>query len=334
MYNITLIDGDGIGPEITKSVVEIIKAAGVEINWDFQLAGARAYKKYGDTIPEETIKSIEKNKICLKAPITTPIGTGFKSVNVALRRHFDLYANVRPSKNLPAIQTPFDNVDLVIIRENTEDIYAGIENKIDEETIHGVKLITKKGCKRICEFAFDYAIKNNRKKVGVVTKANISKLADGMFLNVFREVSQNYKEIETHEILVDNLCMQLVQKPSQFDVLVMPNLYGDIVSDLCAGLIGGLGVAQSANIGKDCAIFEAVHGSAPDIAGQNIANPTGLLKSACMMLNHIGENNAAQKIENALFEFLKEGKILTKDLKGNATTSEFTNEIIKKIQIA
>ena len=333
MYNITLIDGDGIGPEITKSVVDIIESAGVKINWEYCLAGARAYEKFGDTIPDETIKSIEKNKICLKAPITTPIGTGFRSVNVALRRHFDLYANVRPSKNLPAVQTPFSNVDLVIIRENTEDIYAGLENKVDEETIHGIKLITKKGCKRICEFAFEYAIKNNRKEVGVVTKANISKLADGMFLNTFREVSKNYPQISTKEILVDNLCMQLVQNPSQFDVLVMPNLYGDIVSDLCAGLIGGLGVAQSANIGLDCAIFEAVHGSAPDIARKGIANPTGLLRSACMMLNYIGEKEAAKNIENALFEVLKEGKILTKDLGGNSSTEEFSKEIIKKLSV-
>ena len=333
MYNITLIDGDGIGPEITQAVVEIIEAAGVKISWDRQLAGARAYEKYQDTIPNQTIESIEKNKVCLKAPITTPIGTGFKSVNVALRRHFDLYANVRPSKNLPAIKTPFNDVDLVIIRENTEDIYAGIEHKIDEETIHGVKLITKKGCKRICEFAFNYAIKNNRKKVGVVTKANISKLADGMFLNTFREVAKKYNNIETHEILVDNLCMQLVQKPSQFDVLVMPNLYGDIVSDLCAGLIGGLGVAQSANIGESCAIFEAVHGSAPDIAGMGIANPTGLLRSACMMLNYLGETKASENIEKALFKVLQEGKILTKDLGGLATTEEFKKEIIKKLEV-
>jgi len=333
IYDITLIDGDGIGPEITQAVVEIIDAVGVKINWDKQLAGARAYERYQDTIPEVTIKSIEKNKICLKAPITTPIGTGFKSVNVGLRRHFDLYANVRPSKNLPNVKTPFSNVDLVIIRENTEDIYAGIEHKIDDETIHGIKLITKKGCERICDFAFQYAIKNNRTKVGVVTKANISKLADGMFLNTFREVAKNYQNIETHEILVDNLCMQLVQKPSQFDVLVMPNLYGDIVSDLCAGLIGELALAQSANIGTSCAIFEAVHGSAPDIAGQNIANPSGLLRSAIMMLNYIGENNAASSIENALFEVLKEGKILTKDLGGNSTTSEFKEEIIKKLSV-
>ena len=333
IHNITLIDGDGIGPEITEAVVKIIEAAGVKINWDKQLAGVRAFEKYNTVLPDETIKSIEKNKIALKAPITTPIGTGFKSVNVQLRRHFDLYANVRPSKNIPSIKTPFDNVDLVIVRENTEDIYAGIENVIDNDTIHGVKLITKKGCERICKFAFDYAIKNNRKKVGVVTKANISKLADGMFLNTFREVLQNYPQIETHEILVDNLCMQLVQNPSQFDVLVMPNLYGDIVSDLCAGLIGGLGVAQSANIGYDCAIFEAVHGSAPDIANKGIANPTGLLRSAVMMLNYIDEKDSAKKIENALFEVMKEGKYLTKDLGGSATTKEFSEEIIKKLSV-
>ncbi|MBR2069725.1 MAG: isocitrate/isopropylmalate dehydrogenase family protein [Candidatus Gastranaerophilales bacterium] len=329
IHNITLIDGDGIGPEITKSVVEIIKACGVEINWDYQLAGARAYEKYNSVLPDDTLKSIEKNKIALKAPITTPIGIGFKSVNVQLRRHFDLYANVRPSKNLPAIKTPFNDVDLVIIRENTEDIYAGLETKVDENTIHGIKLITRQGCERIVEFAFQYALKNNRKEVGVVTKANISKLADGMFLNCFREIAQKYPNINTREILVDNLCMQLVQKPSQFDVLVMPNLYGDIVSDLCAGLIGGLGVAQSANIGQDCAIFEAVHGSAPDIAGQGIANPTGLLRSAVLMLEYINETNSAKRIEQALFEVLKNGVHLTRDLGGNATTKEFTNEIIK-----
>lgn len=331
MYNITLIDGDGIGPDITKSVVDIIDACGVKINWDLCLGGIRALEKEGDVLPKSTLDSIEKNKIALKAPITTPIGKGFKSVNVQLRRHFDLYANVRPSKNLPNIKTPFSDVDLVIIRENTEDIYAGLENQVDENTIHGIKLITREGSRRICDFAFQYAIKNNRKEVGVVTKANISKLADGMFLNVFREVATNYPNIKTREILVDNLCMQLVQKPSQFDVLVMPNLYGDIVSDLCAGLIGGLGVAQSANIGKDCAIFEAVHGSAPDIAGLGIANPTGLLRSAIMMLHYIGEIKAAKNIEQALFKTLLEGKVLTKDLSGSATTKEFTDKIISNL---
>jgi len=331
-YNITLIDGDGIGPEISQSVVEILDASGVKINWDKQIAGIRAYDIHNDVLPKQTIESIEKNKVCLKAPITTPIGTGFKSINVQLRRLFDLYANTRPSKNLPNIKTPFENVDLVIIRENTEDIYAGLENEIDEDTIHGIKLITRQGCNRICEYAFEYALKNKRNEVGVVTKANISKKADGMFLNCFREIAKKYPNIKTREILVDNLCMQLVVNPSQFDVLVMPNLYGDIVSDLCAGLIGGLGVAQSANIGKDCAIFEAVHGSAPDIAGKNIANPTGLLRSALMMLEYLGEFETAQKIETALFEVLKEGKTLTKDLGGSASTKEFSEEIIKKLK--
>lgn len=331
IHNITLIDGDGIGPEITSAVVDIIEAANVKINWDKCLAGARAFEKFGDVLPEETLESIETNKIALKAPITTPIGTGFKSVNVQLRRHFDLFANVRPSKNLPGIKTPFSDVDLVVVRENTEDIYAGIENKIDENTIHGIKLTTKEGSRRICDFAFQYALKNNRREVSVVTKANISKLADGLFLNTFREVAKNYPDITAKEILVDNLCMQLVMNPSQFDVLVMPNLYGDIVSDLCAGLIGGLGLAQSANIGSNCAIFEAVHGSAPDIAGKNLANPTGLLRSTILMLNYIGEVEAAKKIEKALFEVLATGGILTRDLGGCATTEEFKNEIIRKM---
>ena len=335
-HNITLLEGDGIGPEISKSVIKIIEAANVKINWEKCLAGNNAFLKYGEVLPDETLQSIKKNKIVLKAPITTPIGEGFSSVNVQLRRYFDLFANVRPSKNLPNIKTPFDNVDLVIIRENTEDIYAGIENQIDENTIHGIKLITKKGSERICDYAFQYAIKNNRKEVAVVTKANISKLADGLFLKCFRNIAKKYPEIKTREILVDNLCMQLVMKPSQFDVLVMPNLYGDIVSDLCAGLIGGLGIAYSANIGKyqndNFAIFEAVHGSAPDIAGKNLANPTGLLRSAIEMLKYINENSAAEKIEKALFEVFKEGKILTPDLGGSHTTEEFTNEIIKKVK--
>lgn len=335
-HNITLIEGDGIGPEISYWVVEIIKAAKVKINWEKKLAGSVAFEKTGELIPKETLESIEKNRVCLKAPITTPIGTGFKSINVQLRQKFNLFANVRPSKNLPSIKTPFSDVDLVIIRENTEDIYAGLEEKIDENTIHGIKLITKEASSRICDYAFQYAKKNGRKEVCVVTKANISKLADGMFLNCFREVSKKYKDIKPREILVDNLCMQLVLNPSQFDVLVMPNLYGDIVSDLCAGLIGGLGLAQSANIGEykgePLAIFEAVHGSAPDIAGQNIANPTGLLRSAIMMLNYIEEFEAKEKIERALFETLKEKEYLTKDLKGSATLEKFSKRIIEKIE--
>ncbi len=332
-HDITLIKGDGIGPEITDAVVDILDAAGVKINWDVVDAGITAFDRCGEILPKETLNSIEKNRICLKAPITTPIGHGFKSINVQLRRHFDLYANVRPSRNIPNIITPFQGVDLVIIRENTEDIYAGLEEKIDENTIHGIKLITKQASERICDFAFQYAIKNNRKKVTVATKANISKLADGMFLDCFRQMSQKYSQIEAKEILIDNLCMQLVQNPSQFDVLVMPNLYGDIVSDLCAGLIGGLGVAASANINEtsNIAIFEAVHGSAPDIAGKNIANPTGLLLSALQMLNYIKEYEAVNKIEKAFLKTLKEGKALTFDLKGSAATTEFKDEIIKNL---
>lgn len=331
-HNITLLKGDGIGPEIADSVVKIINSTGVKINFDVQIAGLTALEKGLEVLPKQTLESIEKNKVCLKAPITTPIGHGFSSVNVQLRRHFDLYANVRPSKNIPSIKTPFNDIDLVIIRENTEDIYAGLEEVVDENTIHGIKLITKKGSTRIADYAFKYAIENNRKEVAVVTKANISKKADGMFLNCFREVAKNYPTISTREILVDNLCMQLVQNPSQFDVLVMPNLYGDIVSDLCAGLIGGLGVAQSANIGHSIAIFEAVHGSAPDIAGKNLANPTGLLRSAVMMLKYIKEDEAAKKIEDALFEVLAQKKYLTKDLGGNTGCIEFSEEIIRKIK--
>ncbi len=333
VYNITLLEGDGIGPEIVKNVLAILSASGLKINWDRCLAGAVAYEKIGNVLPKETIKSIEKNKIVLKAPITTPVGYGFSSVNVQLRRHFNLFSNIRPSKNIEGIKTPFNNVDLVIIRENTEDVYAGLEEKIDENTIHGIKLITRSASERICDFAFKYALNNNRREVCVATKANISKLADGMFLNCFREVAKNYPQIKKREILIDNLCMQLVQNPSQFDVLVMPNLYGDIVSDLCAGLIGGLGVAQSANIGENCAIFEAVHGSAPDIKGLGIANPTGLLRSAILMLEYISENEKAKKIENALYLVLKEGKTLTKDLGGNSSADEFTKEIINKLSI-
>ena len=330
---ITLINGDGIGPEISNSVMDIIKASGLDIEWDIQTAGADVIESEGTPLPQRVLDSIKTNKVALKAPVTTPIGKGFRSVNVQLRKELDLYANLRPCKNLPNVKTRFDNVNLVVVRENTEDLYAGVEEQIDENTAHSIKIITKEASERICKFAFDYAVKNNRKEVCVVTKANIMKLSDGLFLDTFRKVANNYPNINKREILVDNLCMQLVQNPSQFDVLVMPNLYGDIVSDLCAGLIGGLGVAQSANIGKDCAIFEAVHGSAPDIAGQGIANPTGLLRSACMMLNYIGEIEAAKNIEKALFEVLKEGKTLTKDLKGNSTTEEFTKEIIKKLSI-
>ena len=332
MRRITLINGDGIGPEISDAVVKIIEASGLKIDWDIQTAGADVIEKEGTPLPERVLNSIKENKIALKAPVTTPIGKGFRSVNVQLRKALDLYANLRPCKNLPNVKTKFDNVDIVVVRENTEDLYAGIERQVDTDTAESIKVITRKASERICKFAFDYAIKNNRKEVCVVTKANIMKLSDGLFLESYRKIAENYPQINKREILVDNLCMQLVQNPSQFDVLVLPNLYGDIVSDLCAGLIGGLGVAQGANIGLDYAVFEPVHGSAPDIKGQNKANPTALLLSAIEMLKYIGEYSCAERIEKALFKTLENG-IFTADLGGNASTKDFTDAIIQELYL-
>lgn len=330
MREITLINGDGIGPEISDAVVKILAASGVKINWDVQTAGADVIEKEGTPLPDRVLKSIRKNKVALKAPVTTPIGKGFRSVNVQLRKELDLYANLRPCKNLPNVKTRFDNVDIVVVRENTEDLYAGIERQVDVDTAESIKIITRKASTRIAKFAFDYAVKNNRKEVCVVTKANIMKLSDGLFLECFRKVAKDYPQIKTREILVDNLCMQLVQNPEQFEVLVLPNLYGDIVSDLCAGLIGGLGVAQGANIGYDCAVFEPVHGSAPDIKGQNKANPTALLLSAIEMLRYIGETLYAEKIEKALFKTLKEGDC-TVDLGGTLSTTDFADAVIRNL---
>ena len=330
MRRITLINGDGIGPEISDAVVKIINASGIKIEWDIQTAGEDVIEKEGTPLPERVLESIRNNKVALKAPVTTPIGKGFRSVNVQLRKSLDLYANLRPCKNLPNIKTKFDNVDIIVVRENTEDLYAGIERQIDDNTAESIKLITRKASERICKFAFDYAVKNNRKEVCVVTKANIMKLSDGLFLDCYRKISQNYPQIKKREILVDNLCMQLVQNPSQFDVLVLPNLYGDIVSDLCAGLIGGLGVAQGANIGIDYAVFEPVHGSAPDIKGLNKANPTALLLSAIEMLKYIGENVYAEKIESALFKTLSQGKF-TSDVGGNLSTTSFADTVIANL---
>jgi isocitrate dehydrogenase (NAD+) len=327
MHKITLINGDGIGPEISKSVMEIIKASGLDIDWDIQTAGADVIEKEGTPLPQRVLDSIKTNKIALKAPVTTPIGKGFRSVNVQLRKDLDLFANLRPCKNLPNVKTRFDNVNLVVVRENTEDLYAGVEEQIDNDTAHSIKIITRKASERICNFAFDYAQKNNRHEVCCVTKANIMKLSDGLFLESYRKVGENYPQIAKREILVDNLCMQLVQDPTRFDVLVLPNLYGDIVSDLTAGLIGGLGVAQGANIGQNCAVFEPVHGSAPDIKGQNKANPTALLLSAIEMLKYINEITYANKIETALFKTLSDGN-KTLDLGGTLSTTEFTQKVI------
>lgn len=332
MRQVTLIKGDGIGPEITDSVIKIINAAGVAIDWDIQTAGANLIETEGTPLPKRVLDSVKRTGIALKSPVTTPIGKGFRSVNVQLRKELDLYANLRPCYNLPSIKTKYDNVDIVVVRENTEDLYAGIERQVDEDTAESIKIITRKASERIAKFAFDYAVKNNRKEVCVVTKANICKLSDGLFLNSARKIAQDYPTINFREVLVDNCCMQLVQNPNQFDILLLPNLYGDIVSDLCAGLIGGLGVAQGANIGLDYAVFEPVHGSAPDIAGQNKANPTAMLMSAIEMLNYIGENEAGRRIKLALFETLNAG-IKTADIGGSATTTEFTQAIIDRLAV-
>ena len=329
MHNITLIKGDGIGPEISEAVLKIIEAAGVKINWDIQTAGEEVIEKEGSPLPERVLSSVRRNKIALKSPVTTPIGKGFRSVNVQLRKELDLYANLRPCCNLPNIKTRYENVDIVVVRENTEDLYAGIERQIDENTAESIKRITRSASERIAKFAFEYAIKNNRNFVTVVTKANICKLSDGLFLEAARNISKNYN-IPLKEILVDNCCMQLVQNPNQFDVLLLPNLYGDIVSDLCAGLIGGLGIAQGANIGENYAVFEPVHGSAPDIAGQDKANPTAMLMSATEMLNYIGETSAALRIKNALTNTLSQN-IKTADLGGSFGCKAFSNEIINRL---
>ena len=331
MKKVTLIKGDGIGPEISEAVVKIIAASGISIDWDIQTAGADVIAEEQTPLPDRVIKSVMKNGVALKSPVTTPIGKGFRSVNVQLRKELDLYANLRPCYNLPGIKTRYDNVDIIVVRENTEDLYAGIEHQIDEDTAESIKRITRFASSRIAEFAFNYAVKNSRKEVCVVTKANICKLSDGLFLSCAREIAGRFPQIKFREILVDNCCMQLVQNPNQFDVLLLPNLYGDIVSDLCAGLIGGLGVAQGANIGEDYAVFEPVHGSAPDIAGQNKANPTAMLMSAIEMLNYIGETDAGFKIKTALFETLRAG-MTTPDLGGACSCSGFTDEIIKRLR--
>ena len=330
MHIVTLIPGDGIGPEVTKAMVKVVEATGVNIKWEEVKAGTEVIEKYNTPIPDYVIDSIKKNKVAIKGPITTPIGKGFKSVNVTLRQNLDLYVNLRPIKSFKGIKSRYEDVDLIIVRENTEDLYAGIEHKIGDYGAESIKLITKPACERICEFAFKYAKDNNRQKVTGVHKANIMKLSDGLFLNTFREVAQKY-DVKFDDLIVDAAAMNLVLNPENYDVMVMPNLYGDILSDLCSGLVGGLGIIPGANIGRDYAVFEAVHGSAPQIANKNIANPTALIQSAIMMLKHLKEYDAAKKIENALEKVFLKGEKLTVDLGGNATTEEFTEEIIKYI---
>lgn len=329
MHDITLIPGDGIGPEITESVIKVVKAAGVQIRWETMKVGQEAVELFACSLPDDVVNSIRRNKAALKGPVTTQIGKGFKSVNVSLRQKLNLYANVRPVRTLPGIDTPYKDVDLVIFRENTEDLYAGIEHVIDENRVEAIKVITREASRKIAAEAFEYAAKNKRKKVTCIHKANIMKLSDGMFIEEVRNVSKGYTGIEYNEMIVDNACMKLVQRPGSFDVIVTENLYGDIISDLCAGLVGGLGVVPGMNIGKDCALFEAVHGSAPDIAGKNIANPIAIILSAVEMLKYIGEYTAASNIYNAILILLKKKKNLTPDLGGCSSTSEITNELCK-----
>ncbi|MCS6883822.1 MAG: isocitrate dehydrogenase (NAD(+)) [Acidobacteriota bacterium] len=332
MHRITLIPGDGIGPEVTSAAVKVIEAAGVSVEWESFVIGAEAIARYGEPLPQPLIESISRNKVALKGPVGTPIASGFASVNVALRKKFDLYANLRPVKNIPGLKTKFDNVDLVIVRENTEDLYSGLEHVVVPGVVESLKIITEKASSRIARFAFEYARKKGRSRVTAVHKANIMKLSDGLFLDCFRQVARDYPDIQSDDIIVDNACMQLVMRPEKYDVLLLENLYGDIVSDLAAGLVGGLGVVPGANIGEHGAIFEAVHGSAPDIAGKNIANPTALIKSAILMLEHINEVDAASRINKALEEQLAEGQVLTRDLGGTATTTEFTDALISRLK--
>jgi isocitrate dehydrogenase (NAD+) len=330
-HTINLIPGDGIGPEIVAATVRVIEATGVDIEWETQILGSQALEKYGSTLPDSAIEAMRRNKVSLKGPIMTPIGKGFTSVNVGLRRALDLYANLRPVKALPNVPCRNPELDLVIVRENTEGLYSGLEHIVIPGVVESLKIITEKASTRIARYAFEYARANGRKKATAVHKANIIKLSDGLFLECFYNVAKEYPDIEADDKIIDNCCMQLVMRPEQFDVLVMENLYGDIVSDLCAGLIGGLGLAPGANIGELGAVFEAVHGSAPDIAGQGIANPTALMLSAIQMLRYIGEKDAAERLEAALFKVFEEGKFITKDLGGNARTAEFANAIIEKI---
>ena len=330
-HTITLVPGDGIGPEVTDAVVHILAAAGVPIDWERQLAGVLAFERTGQTLPAELIASIRKNKVALKGPVATPIAEGFASVNVGLRKTLDLYANLRPVWNLPGAPAKFSGVDLVIVRENTEDLYSGLEHEIIPGVVESLKIITERASTRIAQFAFDYARRHRRKKVTAVHKANIMKLSDGLFLECARAVAREYPDIEYDEKIVDAACMHLVLNPAQFDVLVMPNLYGDIVSDLCAGLVGGLGVVGAANLGTDIGVFEAVHGSAPDIAGRNIANPTALLLSAILMLRHIDEDAAADRVMAALAHALSNAETRTRDLGGTASTSDFANAVCRAI---
>jgi len=331
-----LIPGDGIGPSISEAAKRVVESTGVRITWDVQEAGLAGIEKHKDPLPQQTMDSLTKNRVALKGPLTTPVGTGFRSVNVALRKEFDLYINLRPAKSLEGVKSHFSNVDIVVFRENTEEFYSGIEHYIDarKSAAETIGVVTRSGSERIVRAAFEYARKHKRNKVTIVHKANIMKFTGGLFLEVGKKVAQEYPEIQCNDRIVDNMAMQLVSNPNQFDIIVTTNLFGDILSDLCSGLVGGLGVAPGANIGYEAALFEAVHGSAPDIANQNIANPSALVLAAAMMLDYLGEMKAAEKIQNAVSAVIKAGTHVTRDLNSMnpVTTDVMTNAIIKEIE--
>jgi isocitrate dehydrogenase (NAD+) len=331
-HRITLIPGDGIGTEVSAAAVRILEATGVKFEWESYAAGADAFAKYHEYIPGELLESIERTHVALKGPVTTPIGGGFSSINVQLRKHFELFCNFRPIRNLPGVTTRYPGVDLIIIRENTEGLYSGIEHEVVPGVVESIKIITEKASTRISRWAFEYARKFGRKKVHAIHKANIMKLSDGLFIRCSRNVSKDYPEISYGEHIVDNTCMQLVTNPYQYDMLLMENLYGDIVSDLCAAFVGGLGLVPGANFGTDCAIFEAVHGSAPDIAGRGIANPTAITRSGILMLRHLGEREAADKVKYAVHSVFRQGKHITRDMGGTATTGEFADAVIEAME--
>ncbi len=330
-HTVTLIPGDGIGPEVVNATVRILEATGVKFQWERYAAGAEAYEKYQEYIPKELIESIERTKVGLKGPITTPVGGGFSSINVALRRKFELFANFRPIRSLPAVLSRYQGIDLIVVRENTEGLYSGIEHEVVPGVVESLKIITEKASTRIARFAFEYARRVKRKKIHSIHKANIMKMSDGLFIRCSRNVSKEYPEITYGEHIVDNTCMQLVMNPYQYDILLLENLYGDIVSDLCAGLVGGLGLVPGANFGHECAIFEAVHGSAPDIAGKDMANPTAVLRSGILMLRHLGEDNAANHIRAAIEKVFTEKQHLTRDIGGTASTTEFTDAMVEAL---
>jgi isocitrate dehydrogenase (NAD+) len=329
---ITLIPGDGIGPEVSAATVRVLEAAGAELEFETHLAGAEALAKHGDPLPETLIESIERHRVALKGPVTTPVGTGFRSINVELRQRFELYANLRPARTLESLPTLFPGVDIVVVRENTEDLYSGLEHVVVPGVVESLKIITAKASTRIARWAFEYARRNGRQRITAVHKANIMKLSDGLFLECFRTVAKDYPEIKADDKIVDNMCMQLVVRPQDWDMLLMENLYGDIVSDLCAGLVGGLGVVPGANIGDDAAVFEAVHGSAPDIAGKNLANPLALMRSAILMLRHLGKDEIAERVRAAIRDVVVRQKIRTRDLGGDATTSGFADAVVAAIE--